>query len=65
VVGLKSQKDRPPFLDVPSIYVNGKPYSRVPKIGDTASAVSRMRDRAATALESVSTSADTESVHDP
>lgn len=22
-VGLKSQKDRPPFLDVPSIYVNG------------------------------------------
>ena len=51
MVGLKSQKDRPPFLDVPSIYVNGKPYSRVSKIGETASAVSRMRDRAATALD--------------
>lgn len=50
MVGLKSRKDRPPFLDVPSIYVNGNPYSRVSKIGDTASAVSRMRDPAATAL---------------
>ncbi len=38
-VGMKSQNDRPPFLDVSPIYVTGKPYSRAAKIGHCVGSV--------------------------